>query len=390
MPKAKTNNKRRGTIRNRAGKLYARLTWTLPNGKRAEREKRVRTKTDGWNLISDWLRELDKHGDRAHEVGKLTFNDLAAHVRERYFVEPITRDGRRISGQRTWQERRALLEIARRYFDRTRLRSITWGDVEQFRRQRLNTPTWRGDDRAIATVNRELSVLRRVFNIAKAEGWIDRNPFETGKPLIEIAHEVKRERVLTGEEEFRLLAECEGDWRRSHLRPIVVCALDTGMRLGEILTLTVGDVDLSARLISIRSTHTKTQQSRAVPITRRLLAELQAMTSNLDADERVFGIVSNVKKSFTAACRRAKIEGLRFHDLRHTAATRWIQAGMPITTVSRLLGHADIKTTYRYVNPTPQMLTDALAFFDSHEQPHIGRNAGKTAKPKGAIPAAAK
>lgn len=145
----------------------------------------------------------------------------------------------------------------------------------------------------------------------------------------------------------------------------MICALDTGMRLGEILTLTLGDVDLSGRLISIRSTHTKTQQSRAVPITRRLLAELQGVVNDLNADERVFGIVSNVKNSFTAACRRAEIEGLRFHDLRHTAATRWIQAGMPITTVSGLLGHADIKTTYRYVNPTPQMLADALAFFDS-------------------------
>jgi integrase len=93
-----------------------------------------------------------------------------------------------------------------------------------------------------------------------------------------------------------------------------------------------------------------------------------------ESAELVFGIEDNVKKSFTSACRRAGITGLHFHDLRHTAATRWIQAGIPVTTVSRLLGHADIKTTYRYVNPTPQMLADVLAVFDSHAAPHIERN----------------
>jgi integrase len=372
MPQRKTSNKRRGAIRNRDGKLFARLTWMKPDGKRAEREQRVLTKTEGYRLIDDWVRELERHGDKARDRQKMTFSDLADHVRDRHFVEPIERDGRRISGVRTWKDRRQMLEVGREYFGKRLVRSITWGDVEEFRRERLNTPTWRGDERSIARVNRELAVLRRAFNVAKQEGWIDRSPFESGKPLIEVAHENRRERILAPEEEVRLLAECTG--RRAHLKAIVICALDTGMRQGEILSLTAGDVNLLERIIRLRSTHTKTQQSRAIPITRRLLVELQQLMVGRESAELVFGIEDNVKKSFTSACRRAGITGLHFHDLRHTAATRWIQAGIPVTTVSRLLGHADIKTTYRYVNPTPQMLADVLAVFDSHAAPHIERN----------------
>jgi len=356
-------SRRRGTIHTRDGRLYARLTWGRPDGTRASREKQVQKKSEGWRLINQWLEEISQHGDRAVEVDKLTFNDLAKHVRDTYFVAPIVRHGKRVSGANTWQDQRTRLEVARAYFGKRKLRSITWGDVEKFKRERLAEPTWRGDERAVATVNRELSVLRRAFNIAKAEGWITRNPFEMGRSLIEAAHENKRDRILTVAEERRLLAECKS--RQAHLFPILICALDTGMRQGEIFSLTAGDVDLPARLISLRSTNTKTQQARQIPISKRLVAELEKLIPFREPDERVFGIESNVKRSFATACRRAGIEGLHFHDLRHTAATRWIQAGMPLTTVSKLLGHSSVITTQRYVNPTPQMLLDVLAIFDS-------------------------
>src|SRR5437762_1424962 len=82
------------------------------------------------------------------------------------------------------------------------------------------------------TVNRELGVLRRVLNVALANGWIHRSPFTMGKSLISVGDEKPRERILTLEEEARLLAACEGP--RAHLRAILICALDTGMRRGEL------------------------------------------------------------------------------------------------------------------------------------------------------------
>ncbi len=375
LQRKRTSNKRRGSIRDRDGKLFARLTWTRADGKRGEREQRIRNKTEGWRLIGEWVLDLEKHGDKAKDVRKFTFSDLADHVRDRHFIEPIVREGRRISGLKNWKDSRRMLDVARAYFGKRLLRSITWGDVEQFRRQRLDEPTWRGEERSIARVNRELATLRRAFNIARAEGWIDRNPFESGKSLIEITHEVRRDRILTSEEETRLLAECVG--RCAHLRPIVICALDSGLRRGEIISLVAGDVDLTERTIRLQSLNTKAQRSRTVPITRRLLAELQPLVIEREPSERVLGITDNFKNAFNSACRRAKIEGLRFHDLRHTAATRWIQSGIPIATVSRLLGHADLQTTMRYVNPTPQMLADVLSIFDSHQPAHIEGNNGK-------------
>lgn len=371
---------RRGSIHTRDGKLYARLTWTKTDGRRASREKQVTKKTEGWRLIDGWLREIEHHGEKAADINNLTFDRLADHVRDNYFVAPVIRNGRRVSGCNSWQDRRGKLEICREYFGRRRLRSITAGDVEKFKRERLNTPTWRGDERTIATVNRELATLRRALSIAQAEGWIVKNPFE-GRGLIEVAHEVKRDRILTPEEEARLLAACTG--KRAHLKPIILCALDTGMRQGEIFTLIISDVDPAARMISIRSTNTKTQQARQVPITRRLLSHLEGLLRHREPDELVFGIEDSVKRSFASACRDAGIAGLRFHDLRHTAATRWIQVGLPVPVVAKLLGHSSIQTTMRYVNPTPAMLSEALSIFDSsHPDSHDGPNEDEQEKGK--------
>ena len=75
--------------------------------------------------------------------------------------------------------------------------------------------------------------MRRLLNIAEREGWILRNPMRSGDPLISIADERKRKRIFTRDEELRLLAACENRYQK-HLRPILICALDTGMRRGEI------------------------------------------------------------------------------------------------------------------------------------------------------------
>lgn len=366
-------SRRRGSVHKRDGQLYARLTWIKPSGQRASKEARIKTKTEGWQLINAWLVELEAKGQTAFDRSKATFNDLADYVRDNYFIEPVYRDGKRLSGSRTWKDRRSKLEIARAYFGRRLLKSITWGDLEKFKRERLQTPTWRNQDRAISTVNRELSTLRRAFSIARAEGWIDRNPFEQGTtPLIEVSHETKRDRILTQAEEKELLDYCELTPKCSHLRPILICALDTGMRQGEIFKLRVKDVDLAKRLLFIRSSNTKTQTARQVPISKRLLLELQIVTTGKRPGDLVFGITNHVKRSFERVCKRAKVAGLRFHDLRHTAATRWIEAGIPLPTVSRLLGHTSVITTYRYVNPTTQMLREALDAFD--QQPGMSQS----------------
>ncbi len=220
--------------------------------------------------------------------------------------------------------------------------------------------------RSIATVNRELALLRRMFNVAQREGWLTHNPFAMGQLLVSVADEKKRERILTREEETRLLEACS-DSRRRHLRPILVCALDTGMRQGEILSLRWRDVDLDEGVITVAAFNTKTTQSRRISLTVRLAKELGAIAAQAPRrpDDLVFSISDNVKRSFDTIRRVAGLPDVRFHDLRHTAATRLVGAHIPLSEVGRVLGHTQANTTYRYVNANTDTARRAAAALDA-------------------------
>ncbi len=117
--------------------------------------------------------------------------------------------------------------------------------------------------------------MRAVLNFGKRNGWIIQNPFELGESLFSQALENRRDRVLSNEEEMRLLAVCEG--RRLHLRPIIIYALDTGMRRGEIFQLCWKDVYLEEGIITFRATTTRTMRPLSVPMSARLRAEIQRL-----------------------------------------------------------------------------------------------------------------
>ena len=99
-------------------------------------------------------------------------------------------------------------------------------------------------------------MLRRLLNVAQREGWILRNPFAAGDSLISLADENKRERILTREEEIKLLSACDIP-QRAHLKAILICALDTGMRQGEIFPGRWRNVDFENGLLKIQAFHTK-------------------------------------------------------------------------------------------------------------------------------------
>lgn len=356
MPKAKS-----GSIRKRDGLLYARITYLDDGGKRREKWKRADSRSDARELIKNMLRDLDDHGPEVFDHEKMSFADLAEHYKTTYLIPPQYVDGRKIAGRRDWKRFRQILEVLTNHFRKHTLKAISYSDIEAFRNVRLRTKTKRDSQRSITTVHRELALLRRVLNVAVRNGWIVRNPFNCGDPLIHPGDEKARERVITVEEEERLLAACSGP--RAHIRPIVIGALDTGMRIGEILKLIWSDIDFDERIITVRAFNTKTMRTRYVAMTPRLSTTLREVyeASTKEPESLVFGISNSIKTAFNTARDLAGLSDVRMHDLRHTAASRLVQGHIPLSEVGRVLGHTQANTTYRYVNSNIETARRAAA-----------------------------
>lgn len=358
--------------------IYARVTYK-EGGKRKDIWRRADNRTQANEIIKQLLRDLDERGAGVVEASKMTFSQLAEYFKDKYLIEPSYVDGRKVAGMRSHKVASLFLQNLREHFDTYRVRAITYGEIEKYKAARLATPTRKETQRKISSVNRELQLLRRVLNVALREGWIYRNPFQLGDPLINVADEIKRQRVLSLQEENLLLNACDHP-RREHLKPIIICALDTGMRKGEILKMEWGDVDFENRIITIQAFNTKTMSGRQVAMTSRLVRELRQLNENrleiqklleqgvvLDdelskAYRLVFG-VSDIKHSFTSACQQAQITDLHFHDLRRTFNTRLIPF-MAQAEIMRLTGHTQIQTNFRYVGVDNAMLHRAATLLD--------------------------
>ncbi|MGE5445136.1 MAG: tyrosine-type recombinase/integrase, partial [Ignavibacteriales bacterium] len=255
------------------------------------------------------------------------------------------------------RSRIALNNFATLYGDK-RLKDISAEDIDIYKQRRL------GKGAKPGTIRRELCVVKALFNQAKKwKKFFGENPVsQAGMPEV---HN-QRERVLTPEEENRLI-----DASPEPLKCVIVIALNTGMRLGEILGLKWEWIDLKDNYINLPHTHTKANESRKVPanpVVRKLLLERKLESGG---SEFVFPrmhkdeLRGKIQRTFKTACQIARIDNLRFHDLRHTAGTRLGESGVPIQTIAKLLGHATTRMTERYVHPSDSVkeATDILAHF---------------------------
>ena len=364
---------RTGYVFQNNNKWYARITFTDLSGKRRNIKRTAGSELEAKKILKNVLRELENEGEQSFDATNITFTNLANHY-EKHFCQPaVYVNNRKISGLRDVERARSVLPHFRIFFREKKLRSITYGDLVSFRRLRMNTPTHMKTPRTVGTMNRELGILRRIFNIALAETWIKRNPFSLGEPLISPSAEGIREKILTLDEEQRLLIACEEPCR-AHIRPIVIALLDTGARRGEMLKLTWQNVDFEIRIITIIGETTKTYKTRQVAMTKRLYDELLLLweKSNKDLSGRVFPFTV-FRQSFQTACKIAGIktgglDGLVTHSLRHSAATRLLKGKMPIQLVGRILGHQQPQTTYRYLSANDETLRQAASILESIQE----------------------
>ena len=236
------------------------------------------------------------------------------------------------------------------FFGKYRLSQISLFLIEKYIRERRSQVTYRKTRLSAATVNRELQVLKRMFNLAIEWGKTEVNPVRRVRYLKE---ERKPDRVLSEEEQERLLASCA-----SHVRMAVLLALHTGMRLGKVLNLSWLDVNLRESFITVIKA--KGGKMRSIPVNRVLrkalleFRETAGKGKYLFFNDRTGKPIQNIKTGFVQAVRRAGIPHCCFHDLRHTFATRLVMAGVDLATVSELLGHSSIEMTMRYAHPSPE------------------------------------
>jgi len=195
-----------------------------------------------------------------------------------------------------------------------------------------------------ATVNRDLSVLRHVLYWALDNSLMAANPLARMRLVPERR---TKKRVLSVAEEVALLASCA-----KHFRPIVLMAVDTGLRRGELLQQLWQDVDLERRILSVTRSKTAQGDSRELPLTERVFPYLEERRS---PEGLIFTYnekpIHLVKTAWKKALQRSGVRRLRFHDLRHTFNTRLLEAGIIQDVRKALMGHAsnDVHSAYTHV-----------------------------------------
>ena len=237
------------------------------------------------------------------------------------------------------------------------IHSLTVEVLDQYRAHRLSEKV------GPATINREMATLKHA--LSKAVEW---------KLLRKIAREELtairkyqepdgRLRYLSGEAEAeRLLQACE-NW----LRPIVLTAIHTGMRKGELLGLTWDCVDMTHGFIRLKQT--KNGKARALPLNETLWGLFSQLRTRQDVPwvfhDPAGHRWDDVRHGFDRACEGAGLTDFHFHDLRHTFASWLMMRGVPLATVSNLLGHTSPTMTLRYAHLSPKHLTSAVRVLDT-------------------------
>ncbi|MEN5105576.1 site-specific integrase [Brucella anthropi] len=212
------------------------------------------------------------------------------------------------------------------------------------------------------TVKRELGILQHAFDIAVRE-WsvpLRANPL---KPIAKPMVSNRRDRRLR-EGELDQLLKAAGKTRNPFLLPIVRFALETGMRRGEILALRFRDVDIECCMAIIRMS--KNGHARTIPLSTLAVAILETSIAVMDdeakaSNEHIFPITAlALRLAWDRLTKRAKIDDLHFHDLRHEAISRFFEKGLTVPEVASISGHRDIRMLLRYAHADKGKLAEKL------------------------------
>lgn len=325
----------------------------------------ARVRRDGWPTISRsfntkadaraWATVIESEMERGvftdrTEAEKNTLGDLF----KRYLTE--------VSSQKKGHdiERYRLESLQRDPIAKYKVAGLSGKLMAEWRDKRLK-------DVSGSTVNRDLNLISHVINVARKEwGMHIENPISMIRRPPE--NKARKRRLGAGEEE-KLLAELEqrtraergtfeaGGTQNPWIRPLVILALETAMRRGELLALRWSDVYLVDRFVRLHDT--KNGESRDVPLSIRAYELLNDLPRHISG--RVFATTPDaVKKAFMRAVERAQLGDLHFHDLRHEATSRLAEKLDNVLELSSVTGHKTLSMLKRYYHPRAKDLARKL------------------------------
>jgi len=316
-----------------------------------------------------WARSIENEMDRGQFISRSEAeNTTLKDCLERYLKE-VTPNKK---GSR--EESMRARNIFRHQIASLYMANVRGSDLAAYRDSRL------AEGKAASTVLKELALLSHMFNTARKEWGMESlsNPIQLiSKPKVNN----QRDRRLELGEEEHLLAACSPQFHGSNiwLKPLVILALETAMRKGELLDLRWKDIDFKKRQLKCKNKDPKGETLiRHLPISLRAIETLKGIPESVNG--RVFQTTDNaIKLAFPRACKRAcshvyehvfgkakqcncpGIEGLRFHDLRHEATSRFIESGLfSDVQVASITGHKTLQMLKRYAHMRPSDLADLL------------------------------
>lgn len=257
---------------------------------------------------------------------------------------------------------------------------------------------WRTEERKRGkeptTINRDIAALRAVLSKAVDWGYLMAHPLPRGKLKNLKTDELNRVRYLTDDEEktlrdaldaregrIRAKRSTANEWRRQrgyaplptlwdheyadYVKPMVLVSLNTGLRRGEVFNLMWVNIDFHTKTITVEGETAKSGKTRHVPLNAEALEGLRRWKAQGTGTGLVFPgkggkPLDNVQKAWEHLLSNAGISNFRFHDLRHSFASRLVMAGVDLNTVRELLGHGDIKMTLRYSHLAPEHKANAV------------------------------
>lgn len=283
---------------------------------------------------------------------KFTFDQLKEKYEEIYKGEPYFENSRKY-----------YLKILQGHFGGMKLYQIGPFDIEEFKVKRKATLTQHGKERSGVSVNREMETFRHMLNKGCEWQMLERNPFDRFKKKSSIFFPEDRGRVryLTEDEIRRLVAVCP-----PYLANIVMAAILSGLRKGDLLGLEWEDVDLEIGLITYSE-----QKKRGRKVTKALCSDMICLLQTIPRGKSPFIFngpipqkkgeknyvaypdpdgkpLKDCQRSFRSALKRAGISDFRFHDLRHCSGSLLAQKGVSLQVIQEHLGHSDISMTMRY------------------------------------------